>query len=375
MRILVCPDKFKGSLPAHIAAQAMADGLLSANSGLIIDQAPMADGGDGTVDAFLAAMGGQKIKQIILGPLGQPTASFFGLLADGQTGIIEMAAASGLALLAPSERNPMHTGSYGTGQLIRAALEAGCKKLIIGIGGSATNEGGMGMLQALGMAFYDQSGALIAGGTAADMLRVARVDSAGLLPLLAGAEIQVACDVGNPLCGPQGASAIFGPQKGADTGMILLLDAGLSNFADCLYRDLGRDIASAPGAGAAGGMGGALLALGARLMMGSDIVIDAAGLKERAMAADLILTGEGATDHSTPFGKVPVAMAALARENGIRCICLSGSVLDGYKPVYGLGVDAVFSIINRPMTLRQAMDNAYELLRDTAENIARAMGL
>ncbi len=374
MRILVCPDKYKSSLSATKVAEAMEKGLLAANANLIIDKAPMADGGDGTVDAFLSAIGGQKLYARVMGPLGEPADSFLGILKDENTAVIEMAAASGLAMVPHGKRNPMHTTSYGTGELIRRALDCGVKKIVIGIGGSATNEGGMGMMAALGMRFFDKDGAQLS-HTATDMLRVAKADATGLDPRLKEVEILVACDVNNPLCGEDGASAIFGPQKGATPEMIAHLDKGLGNFALCIRQALDVDILNIPGSGAAGGMGGALTALGGKLKMGTDIVIDVAHLKERAELADLIITGEGATDKSTPFGKVPVAMGKLAQDAGIKCICIAGSVLEGYRKVFDMGVTAVFSILSRPMSMDSAVKNCYALVRECTENVARAMGL
>jgi glycerate kinase len=374
MRVLICPDKYKSSLSAPQVADAIAKGLLSANPGLEIDKAPMADGGDGTVDAFLGAMGGEKVYVRVPGPLGKPVDAFYGLIDGGRTAVIEMAAASGLALIPRQKRNPMHTTSFGTGALVRRALDQGVKKIIVGIGGSATNEGGMGMLSALGLAFFDADGTAL-GHTAADMLRAARIDAGGLDPRLRTVEIEVACDVNNPLCGPQGASAVFGPQKGATPQMIAALDEGLSRYAVLIRDALGVDILDVPGAGAAGGMGGALIALGAELRMGTDIVIEAAGLTERVKRADILFTGEGATDASTPFGKVPAAMGALAKAADIKCICIAGSALKGYRPIYDMGVTAVFSIMNRPMSMDAAINHAYALVMECAENVARAMGL
>ena len=375
MRILVCPDKYKSSLSATKVAEAMEKGLLAADSTLIVDKAPMADGGDGTVDAFLSAMGGQKLYMQVTGPLLEQENSFFGILKDNATAVIEMAAASGLAMVPPGKRNPMQTTSYGTGELIRRALDCGVKKIVIGIGGSATNEGGMGMMAALGMRFFSKDGAQLTSYTASDMLRVARAEASGLDARLKDVQIEVACDVNNPLCGESGASAIFGPQKGATPEMIAVLDKSLFNFAQCLYQALGVNILDIPGSGAAGGMGGALTAIGGKLRMGTDIVIDVAHLKERVKLADLVITGEGATDKSTPFGKVPVAMGKLAQDAGIQCICIAGSVLEGYKKVYEMGVTAVFSILSRPMSMDSAVKNCYALVRDCTENVARAMGL
>ena len=374
MRVLLCPDKYKSSLSAPLVANAMEKGLLLANPDLIIDKTPMADGGDGTVAAFLAASHGQKITTRITGPLGQSVDSFYGLIDNGQTAVIEMAAASGLAMVPHSKRNPKHTTSFGTGELIRQALDRGVKKLIIGIGGSATNDGGMGLMAALGMAFYDKAGAMLS-YTGTDMLRVAKISAENLDQRLHRVDIQVACDVNNPLCGPDGASAVFGPQKGATSDMVVELDTGLWRFSRLIKETLGIDILQLPGSGAAGGMGGALVALGGTLRMGTDIVIDTLNLKQRVKLADILFTGEGATDKSTPFGKVPVAIGALAREENIKCICIAGSVLKGYRPVYDMGVTAVFSIISHPMSMNAAIRHTYNLIAECTENIARAMGL
>ncbi|MBE5780888.1 MAG: glycerate kinase [Clostridiales bacterium] len=371
MRILICPDKFKGSLAAHLVAEAMAKGIHAADPSVEVDLAPMADGGDGTVDAFLSAMGGKKEEAVVTGPLGEKAASFYGVLHGGSA-VVEMASASGLAMVPQHLRNPMNTSSIGTGEIIRAALETGAKELIVGIGGSATNDGGMGMLHALGARFYDADGAELTACTGEEMLRVARIDLSGLMDL-SGINIMVACDVTNPLCGPEGASAIFGPQKGADAEMIKVLDAGLKNFGTLLSAATGQDTIHTPGAGAAGGVGGALYALGAKLIPGTDLVISAADLKRRMAQCDWVLTGEGATDASTLFGKVPHAMGRLAKELNKPALCLSGSLLPGYKPVYEEGILGVFSIINRPMELNDAMEGAAELLTEGAENITRVM--
>lgn len=372
MRVLLCPDKYKSSLSAPMVADAMEKGLLMANPDLIIDKAPMADGGDGTVDAFLVASKGQRVVTRVTGPLGHTVDSFFGLIDGGKTAVIEMAAASGLAMIPRSKRNPLHTTSYGTGELIRQALDKGVDKLIIGIGGSATNDGGMGLLAALGMEFYAEDGA-IRSFTGADMLRIDRISPEKLDPRLRRVDIQVACDVNNPLCGRNGASHVFGPQKGATPDMVAQLDDGLLRFSQSIKQTLNRDVCDTPGSGAAGGMGGALMVLGGKLRMGTDIVIDAIGLRQRAQKADILFTGEGATDKSTPFGKVPVAIGALAREAGVRCICIAGSLFHGYRPVYDMGVTAVFSIINRPMSMNAAVRKTYGLIASCTENVARAL--
>ena len=373
MHVLICPDKYKGSLSAIQVANAIEKGLRAVDPAVEVDKVPMADGGDGTVEAFLAAMGGKMVRMEESGPEGNLVDAFYGLMENGQTAVIEMAAATGLTQVPRSRRNPMNMTSIGTGQLIRSALDFGVKKIIIGIGGSATNEGGMGMLHALGVRFFDRDGLELTTCVGREMLYVDRVDFSGLDARMKNIEIEVACDVNNPLCGPEGASAIFGPQKGATPEMITMLDDGLRRYAKLLAAETGIDMTDMRGAGAAGGMGGALVLIGGKLLMGTDIVIKATGLEARADRADLIITGEGATDRSTEFGKVPAAVGQLAKERNLPCLCIAGSVLGKYKGVYDKGVTAVFSAMNRPMRLEDAFNNAFDLIADCAENLGRVV--
>jgi glycerate kinase len=297
--------------------------------------------------------------------------SFFGLPADGETGVVEMAAASGLTLVLPDRRNPLLATSRGTGELIRAALDSGVRRLIVGIGGSATNDGGAGMLAALGARFLDADGAAFVpvGGTLA---HIDTVDLSNLDPRLAGIDIRVACDVTNPLCGPTGASAVYGPQKGATPAMVAELDRALAHFADILAATTGHDLRDTPGAGAAGGLGFALMAvLHADMQPGVRIVAEAAGLEARIARADLVLTGEGRTDAQTACGKAPAGVAAIAARHGVPVVCLSGSLGEGVDLLYAQGITALFSIADGPMTLEEAMAHASALLERAAENTIR----
>ena len=372
MKIVVAPDKFKGSLDAARAARAMARGADRAARDARIDAIPMADGGEGTVDALVEATGGTLHNAVARGPLGDPIKARYGLLGDGPTAVLEMAAASGLALLPPGRRDPLRTSTHGTGDLILAALDAGVNRIILGIGGSATNDGGAGMAQALGARLLDDRGRdLDPGG--GDLERLARIDPSGLDPRLASVAIQVACDVTNPLCGPTGASAVYGPQKGADPGTVARLDRNLARLADVVLRDLGIAIADLPGAGAAGGLGGGLVAFaGGVLSPGIDLVIDAVGLAERLRGADLCLTGEGSLDGSSAFGKAAVGVAKLARSLGCPVFALAGTIGPGAEAVLEHGIDAYFSLCPGPIALDRAIVEAEALLERVAEQVVRA---
>ncbi|ADL07418.1 glycerate kinase [Thermosediminibacter oceani] len=374
MKVLIAPDSFKGSLTSLQAANAMERGVLkaafSANAVVEVYKIPMADGGEGTVEAVICAAGGRIVKTRVLDPLGRTINSFFGVLSDG-TAVIEMAAASGLNLLKPGERNPMVTTTYGTGQLIRSALDHGCRKLIIGIGGSATNDGGVGMAQALGVKFLDAEGKNIGFG-GGELSKIERIDISGLDPRVKGADIVVACDVKNVLCGPQGASAVYGPQKGATPEMVEILDENLRHLAEVIKVDLGKDIAEVPGSGAAGGLGAALMAfLNSKLRPGIEIMMDITHFSDRVSNANLIITGEGCTDYQTLFGKVPFGIGQVAKRFNKPVICISGSLGEDYEQLYDAGITALFSIINRPMTLEEAMERGEELLEKVSENVFR----
>jgi glycerate kinase len=369
MRFVIAPDSFKGSASAREVAQAIAEGLKAALPDAVCDLVPMADGGEGTVDALVAATGGRIVSVRVTGPLGEPVDSFFGILGDGETAVIEMAAAAGLHLVPPEKRNPMVTTTYGVGELMRAALDAGCRRLIIGIGGSATNDGGAGMAQALGVRLLDEQGNEIGFGGGA-LERLARLDLSDFDRRVWDAEILVACDVTNPLTGPNGASAVYGPQKGATPEMVRQLDANLRHYAAVLQRDLGVEIETVAGAGAAGGLGAGLLAFcRAQLRQGVELVIHAVRLPERVQKADLVITGEGCLDFQTGFGKVPHGVAQVAKRYGKSVIALVGQLGEGAERCRQWGIDACFPILSKPMSEQEAMANAIPLLRRAAEEL------
>lgn len=371
MKIVIAPDSFKGSLSATAAAEAAGRGVLRARPDAQTVIVPLADGGEGTVEALVRATGGRILPAVATDPLGKRIESFFGVLGDGETAVVEMAAASGLPLVPEGERNPMNTTSYGTGELIRAALNAGCSKLILGLGGSATNDGGVGMVQALGGIFKDSAGREIGRG-GKELSRICSIDLSRLDPRLAKTKIIAASDVQNPLTGKTGASYIFGPQKGATPKMAEELDAGLKNLAEAIRRNLGIDVENQPGAGAAGGMGAACMAfLGAELRSGIDILLDATAFKNKLQGAGLVITGEGRIDSQTLDGKTVSGVLRLAQKAGVSVIALCGGVGPGGYDLLESGVCAVLSIANRPMTLAEAQAGAEELLERAAEQAIR----
>jgi len=373
MRIVLAPDSFKESLSALEAANAIEAGFREIFPDAEYVKIPVADGGEGTVAAMTAATGGRVVEMTVTGPLGDPVASFLGLSGDGRTAIIEMAAAAGLVLVPPARRDPRFTTTFGVGELIRAALDAGARRLVVGIGGSATNDGGAGMAQALGARLTDAIGRDIGpgGGALADL---ARIDVSGLDPRIAECRIEVACDVTNPLLGPEGASAVFGPQKGATPETAAILDAALARLAERFRVDLGRDVAELPGAGAAGGLGAGLVAvLGAKLRPGVDIVLSAIDFERVVADCDLVITGEGRIDAQSARGKTPVGVARLAERFGKPVIAIAGCVGPGAELVRDLGIDAVFPILSRPCGLGDALAEGADNLRRTAREIAATL--
>jgi glycerate kinase len=373
MRIVIAPQALKGSLSAAEAGEAIARGIRAVLPEAELAIVPVADGGEGTVAALVAATGGHIVQQTVTGPLGEPVEAFFGLLGDGRTAAIEMASCAGLPLVPPERRDPRITTTYGVGELIRAALEHGCRHLIIGIGGSATNDGGAGMAQALGAQLLDAAGQEIARGGAA-LATLAHISLETLDPRLREATVEVACDVTNPLCGPLGASAVYGPQKGATASMVAELDAALAHYADVIARDLGREVRDIPGAGAAGGLGAGLLAfLQARLRPGAEIVLEAVQLEARLQGADLLITAEGQIDRQTAYGKSVGAVASLAQRLHVPVLALAGGLGEGYRQVYDLGVDAVMPLPPAPMSLAAAMENAATLLAEAGERAMRLL--
>ena len=433
VKIVVAPDSFKGSLSATGVAEVIAAGVRRALPDAEVVLVPLADGGEGTVEAFVTAVGGRIVAIPATGPLGERVDAFIGLLDEGRTAVVEMAAASGLPLVPDDQRNPMLTTSYGTGELIGAALDLGCEKLILGIGGSATNDGGVGMIQALGGSFRDENGAEVGFG-GGELARIRSIDLSNLDPRLhqvfrdmsgaqhqvfrdmsgaqhqvsrdlsgaqhqvfrdmSGAQHQVfrdmsgaqrngypetppvaitiACDVENPLTGPNGASAVFGPQKGATPEMVATLDAGLRNLADVIRRVVGLDIETTPGAGAAGGMGGAALAfLGAELKPGIEIVLDAAHFDEKLDGADLVFTCEGRADAQTLQGKAVSGVLRAARAKHVPVVVLAGGIEPEGYDLLDQGAVAVLSVVNKPMGLAESQGRAAELLERAAEQAIR----
>lgn len=373
MKIVIAPDSYKESLSALEVATAIEQGFREIFPDADYVKLPVADGGEGTVEAMVAATQGGIIKVRVTGPLGENAEGFYGLSGDEQSAFIEMAAASGLEMVAPSLRNPLKTTSWGTGELIRHALDAGVKHIIIGIGGSATNDGGAGMVQALGAKLLDAEGNPIGLG-GGELEKLARIDIKELDKRLAECRIEVACDVTNPLTGEEGASAVFGPQKGATPEMIERLDAALAHYAKIIARDLDIDVLNLKGGGAAGGMGAALYAFcGAELRQGIEIVTDALHLDKHVADADLVITGEGRIDSQTIHGKVPVGVAKVAKRYNKPVIGIAGSLTADVGVVHQHGIDAVFSVIYTVCTLEEALESAAENVRMAARNIAAVL--
>ncbi|MDT2048393.1 glycerate kinase [Bacillus sp. 1780r2a1] len=370
MKIVIAPDSFKESLSALEVAEAVEKGFKQVLPQANYVKIPMADGGEGTVQSLVDATDGEIILKKVTGPLGEPVEAFFGILGTKKTAVIEMAAASGLHLVPPANRNPLMTTTKGTGELISAALDYGVNHIIIGIGGSATNDGGAGMAKALGAQLLDAEGNEILDGGGA-LGNLAFINLATLDSRLQHVKIEVACDVDNPLTGERGASAIFGPQKGATPEMVALLDQNLRHYAAVLERDLGQKIDDVPGAGAAGGLGAGLLAfLQAELKRGVDIVIEATSLLEAVRDADVVITGEGKIDGQTIYGKTPIGVAKAAKKYGVPVIGIAGNVGADSQVVYEHGIDALFSIVPGVTTLENAFANASEYVERAAKNVA-----
>ncbi|NLX14357.1 MAG: glycerate kinase [Phycisphaerales bacterium] len=364
MNIVIAPDSFKEALPAREVCAAIARGVRRAWPNTQIDMIPMADGGEGTVETLIEACGGTLMETLVCGPLGAPVTARWGLLGHPEhTAVVEMAAASGLGLVPPDRRNPMLTTTYGTGELILAALETGVDTIMLGIGGSATNDGGAGAAQAVGVRFYDGEGGIcpprLAGGY---LNQVARIDISQRHPRIALTQIKVACDVDNPLCGPHGAAAVYGSQKGATPEQIATLDANLAHWAELIHREMGRTVSDIPGAGAAGGLGAGLMALfDAKLASGIELVMEAVRLAERIAAADLVITGEGRIDRQSMMGKVISGVARTAKDAGVPAIALVGSIGEGAEAT--LEILDSYHCINPPgMPQHQALARTAEAL-------------
>jgi len=371
MKIVIAPDSFKGSLTALQVSDAVEEGFKRIFPDAQIEKVPMADGGEGTVQSLVDATGGQLLTESVTDPLGGGVEANYGILGDGVTAVIEMAAASGLPLVPIGKRNPMFTTTYGTGELVKAALERGCRKFIIGIGGSATTDGGAGVAQALGVKLLDASDKDIAFG-GIGLSNLAKIDISTIDERIAETETVVACDVDNPLTGPRGAAYVYSPQKGATPEQVELLDKYLGHFADIVKRDLGKDVKETPGAGAAGGLGAGLMAfLNAELKSGIDIVIEASNLRERMKGADLVITGEGQLDEQTAYGKTPTGVSKVAQEMGIPVLAIAGGIKPGAETSYEEGIDAMMSIVPGPISLDEAIERSSELVTETAERAAR----
>ena len=374
-KVVLAPQGFKESLTGMKIAEAMSAGVKRVWPEAETVMVPVADGGDGTLQALVDASGGEVRTASVEDAIGRQIEAEWGALGDGTTAVIEVANAVGLARLTPHERDVRRASTFGVGQLIVEALDAGFTEFIIGVGGSATNDGGSGMVQAMGGSLTDSTGRELSRGGIA-LADLANIDISGLDNRMAEASVVVACDVNNPLCGPRGASAIFGPQKGATSDDVRELDAALANYAEVIAKDLHTDVAEIPGSGASGGLGAGLMGFfDARLRLGADIVLDAVNIDEHLKDADLVIVGEGQFDRSTVFNKAPVAVAQRAKLNGTPVIGVAGSLGAGYREVHEHGIDAVFSLVNRPMSLKAAMEDTKRLVSIATEEACRAIWL
>jgi glycerate kinase len=373
--IVLAPDSFKESMTAKEACEAMERGIKKVNSNISCIHVPMADGGEGTMQSLVDATNGKIYSLEVVGPLGDKVESQYGILGDGEIGILEMASASGIQLVHPEKRNPLLTTTYGTGQLIKACLDHGVKKLLIGIGGSATNDGGAGVIQALGGKLLDKQGDELAFG-GGELGKLNTIDLSNFDPRLKDVIVEVACDVSNPLCGESGASNVYGPQKGATREMVTILDDNLRHYADIINKQFGRDVLDVPGAGAAGGLGAGLMAfLNGSLKKGIEMVIEYAGLEEKVKDADMVWTGEGSMDFQTQYGKTPLGVATVAKKHNKPVIALAGRVGEGIEVLYENGIDSIFGITKGATSLEEALVKGQENIEKTAENIIRLMNL
>ena len=372
MVFVLAPDSFKESLTALEACKAMETGIRQVYPDATCISVPMADGGEGTMRTLIAATGGNIFSQEVTAPLGNKVTGEYGILGDGKTGVVELASASGLHLVPSDKRNPWLTTTYGTGELIKAALAHGINKLIIGIGGSATNDGGVGLLQALGVKFLDKAGQEISWGGGA-LSDIQHIDFSGLITRNIDLTVEVACDVTNPLTGRQGASWVYGPQKGATESMILDLDQGLEHYAAKIEEYIGKEVKELPGAGAAGGTGAGLLAfLNAKLVKGIDLVINHSGLEEKIKTADYIFTGEGSMDRQTAYGKTISGIVTLAQKYNKPVIAFAGKV-DDHEALYQMGITALFGIMPGVFTLEEALQAGKTNLENTVAAVVKVI--
>ncbi len=371
MKIVVAPDSYKGSLTAKEVADCIENGIKKVDRNIEIVKVPMADGGEGTVQSLVDATAGEIINLRVKDPLMREIDSFYGILGDGKTAIIEMAAASGLPLLNKKERNPMKTTTYGTGQLIKDALDKGCRHIIIGLGGSATNDGGCGMVMALGGKFIDTKGECIQWG-AENLDKIEKIDLSSMDTRIKECNVVAACDVRNPLVGPEGASYVFAKQKGADEKMTEELDEKLKHYGRLIEKEIGVEVLNYPGAGAAGGLGAGLLTfLDAEIVRGIDTVSEITKIEEYIKNSDLVITGEGMIDFQTAYGKTPFGVANIAKKYNVPVIAIAGGIGERAEELYDKGFNSIFSIVEKPMVLEEAICNADILLEKTAERIIR----
>ena len=371
MKIIIAPDSFKGNLTALEVANLIEKGIRRVYSKAKIVKVSMADGGEGTVRSLVDATRGRIIRKEVTGPLGKRVKASYGILGDKKTAIIEMASASGLPLVPKKKRNPLLTTTYGTGELIKAALDRGCGKIIVGIGGSATVDGGAGMTQALGVRSLDKKGKEIGFGGGA-LGNLERIDISKMDERIKKTEVLVASDVDNPLTGPKGAARVYAPQKGATPSMVKKLEKSLKRYASIIKRDLKKDIKDIPGTGAAGGLGAGLIAfLDAKIRLGVDIVIETVGLEKRLKDADLVITGEGKMDAQTIYGKTPIGVARSAKKHNIPVVAIVGEVGEGVEVVYKHGIDGIMTTTPYPMTRPQAIKESSRLIPNASEQLMR----
>lgn len=375
MKVVVAIDSLKGSLSSMEAGLAIKEGILTAKPDASVIVKPLADGGEGTTDALIEGLNGERIDVTVTGPMGEPVSCYYGYLKESSTAIIEMASAAGITLVPAADKDPMTASTYGVGEMINDAIAKGCRNFIIGIGGSATNDGGIGMLKALGYQFLDKNG-YDAGEGGQALAQVASIDVSQKNPLLSECHFQVACDVTNPLCGANGATYIYGPQKGVTDEMKVTLDQGMAQFARCTTEALGNDFSKAEGAGAAGGLGFALLSyLNASLTPGIELILDAVDLKSELTDADIVVTGEGRLDYQTAMGKAPVGVAKIAKEYGAKVLAFAGAVTKEATACNAAGIDAFFPIVRGVTTLEEAMkpDNARANMIAAVEQVFRLL--
>jgi glycerate kinase len=375
MKVVVAPQAYKGSLTAIKVAQAMSEGVSNILPNAEIELCPVADGGDGTLETLVDISGGKIHKCSVVNPIGNIIDAEWGAMGDGSTAVIEMARSSGLALLDLSERNPLNASSYGLGELIIDALNKGFRNFIVGIGGSATNDAGGGMAQAIGVKLLDRNNIPVEQG-GINLINLDKIDMSNIDKRISESNFQVACDVTNPLTGPEGASEVYGPQKGATRKMINTLDKALDNFGRVVVKSINKNVADIPGSGAAGGLGAGMIAFtNATLKPGIDIILDAVNLNAKIKTADLVITGEGGMDFQTVYDKAPIGVAKMAKQYGIPTIGISGMLGKDYQIVHQHGIDAAVSIVTGPMSLSEATEKSYKLVSDSVEECLRLINV